>query len=172
MRNLQVVATIALSALVLAATAAAALPKPDGPIKPPTDLGGVKLGMKIKVADDAWGGKGDCQGSGDFKYCNYDGGEKGSAQLSAEQGRISSANINADSKNGKYVFAGPLMKFETDRGLGLGDKLSKVKKLYPKARKLGDYGFYISGKGKSTMGFTSNDQKHITGIYLSDGLGG
>ena len=165
-------AATALSSFVLAATASAALPKPDGPIKVPTDLAGVKLGMKIKAADDAWGGKGDCQTSGDFKYCNYAGGEQGSAQLSAEQGEISSASINAGFKDGKYDFSGPLMKFETKQGLGLGDKISKVKKAYPKAKKNGSAGFYVPGKGKSSMGFTTNDQKHITGIYLSDGLGG
>lgn len=172
MRTLTVIATTALSSLVLAAAAAAALPKPGGPIKPPTDLGGVKLEMKIKDADGAWGGKGDCQSSADFKFCNYDGGEQGSAQISAEGGRVSSASINAGFKNGKYAFSGPLMKFETKDGLGLGDKLTKVKKLYPKARKLGDYGYSVPGKGKTMMGFTTNDEKHITGIFLSDGLGG
>ncbi|MFN8112454.1 MAG: hypothetical protein U0R51_04570 [Solirubrobacterales bacterium] len=172
MRRFTVLAATALSSLVLAAAASAALPKPDGPIKVPTDLAGVKLGMKIKSADGAWGGKGDCQSSGDFKYCLYDGGEQGSAQLSAEKGEISSAVINAGFRDGQYSFKGPLMKFETKEGLGLGDKLSKVKKAYPKAKKNGTAGFYIAGKGKSAMGFTTNDGKHITGIYLSDGLGG
>ena len=165
-------AATALSSLVLTATAFAALPKPDGPIKVPTDLAGVKLGMKIKAADGAWGGKGDCQSSGDFKYCNYAGDEQGSAQLSAEQGEVSSASINAGFKDGGYNFSGPLMKFETKDGLGLGDKISKVTKLYPKAKKNGTAGFYVPGKGKSSMGFTTSDQKHVTGIYISDGLGG
>jgi len=172
MKKTKVIATTALASLVMAATAAAALPKPDGPIKVPTDLAGVKLGMKIKAADDAWGGKGDCQTSGDFKYCNYYGAEKGSAQLSAEKGKISSASLNAGYKDNEYNFSGPLMKFQTKEGLGLGDKISKVKKLYPKAKKLGIAGYYIAGKGKTTMGFTTNDDKHVTAIYLSDGLGG
>jgi len=173
MRRLTVIAATALSSLVLAATAAAALPKADGPIKAPTNLAGVKLGMKIKGADDAWGGKGDCQSSGTFKYCNYEGGKQGSAHLSAESGKISSARINAGIKDGKYNFSGPLMEFEAKQGLGLGDRISRVEKIYATAKELsGSAGYFIPGKGKSSMGFTSSDEKHITQIFISDGTGG
>ncbi len=175
MRRLATAAAIAAAVSLTAAPAAlAGLPKPSGPVKVPTSLGGVKIGMKIKAADKAWGKTGKCSLKDKFKYCQYDGGTKGSAQISSEKkSKVASAGISAGIKGSKYKFKGPLMKFETKEGIGLGDKPRKVGKAYPKAKKIaGGYGYYVPGKGKSAMTFYSADQKHITTISVSDGTQG
>ncbi len=80
--------------------------------------------------------------------------------------------ILAGFKDGKYNFKGPLMKFETKDGLGLGDKASRIKKLYPKAKSFGGgSGYSVSGGGNSAMSFSAFDGR-IFQIVISDGTQG
>ena len=139
----------------------------------PKTLGGVGFGMKISKADKAWGGKGDCDSSGGSANCTYltKKSEDGNASISGfEKGKVFSAGINAGfNDKGKYVFDGPLMVFQTSEGIGLGDKGSKVKKAYPKAKKFSNQGYTVYGKGDSFMTFITGDGKHITGINMANG---
>ena len=58
--------------LLLPASGFAALPKPrDSRIVVPASIGGVELGQRLKDADKAWGGNGDCDLSPGLKSCAY-----------------------------------------------------------------------------------------------------
>ncbi len=177
-RQRLIVPAVALLLLALPATGYAGLPKPkDTLIKPAKKLGGIKTGMKVKDADKSWGKRGDCNFKGSFQYCNYTSKSSAAGSASIEggnsHGKVSAVSIFAGIKNGKYNFKGSLMKFETKQGLGLGDKIGKLKKQYPKAKKFpGGGGYYVPGKGKSRMNFLYADGKHITTISLIDGTQG
>ncbi|MBK5110206.1 MAG: hypothetical protein JJE10_02430 [Thermoleophilia bacterium] len=169
---------IAAASLALPATSFAGLPQPkNAMIKVPKKLGGVKTGMKIKDANKAWGKRGDCNFKGSFRQCSYQSKnlEKGSAVIASNKksGRVSEASIYAGLKGGNYNFKGPLMRFETKQGLGLGDKGSKIRKLYPKAKSYGNNtGYYVRGKGKTRMTLETADGKRITAIRITDGTQG
>jgi hypothetical protein len=175
-----VIAAVSVLVLSLALPAAgyAGLPKPKNVlIKVPSKLGGVKLGMKMKDADKAWGKTGTCNFKPPFALCNYQGKASAAGSASIEgankKAKVSAASIHAGFKDGKYKFKGALTRFETKEGLGLGDKISKLKKKYPKAKKFkGGGGYYVPGKGKSQMNFLYADGKHITTISLIDGTQG
>ena len=169
-------ATLATTALLLAlpAIGLAGLPEPSDPtIKPPDTIGGVELGMKLKKADKAWGKTGDCQIDHGVGTCFYKtkSQEDGTADIASDQkGKVFSASIDAGlNDKGKWVFGGPTSVFETPEGIGIGDKGSKVKKAYPKAKKVADAGYVISGKGKGSFTFATGDGKHITSIYMAAG---
>ena len=170
-------ATVAVAALCLTlpAIGLAGLPEPENPtINVPDQIGGVKLGMKLKKADKAWGKTGDCDidhGVGTCFYMDKKSPEDGTANFSSdEKGKVFSAAISAGMNDkSKYVFGGPLAAFETSEGIGLGDKGSKVKKAYPEAKKVENMGYVIKGKGKGTFTFATNDGKHITNIYMAAG---
>jgi len=186
MRRTTVVSVLTAAAIAtLAAPAIAALPAPKNPeIKVPQSLGGVEVGMTVKSADKAWGGDGaDCHFVDNSSYCQYRQtgvAENGDAYIGSDlEGNVSLAVINSGlNKEGTgYVTKGPLKRFETKEGLGLGDKASKIKKLYPKAKKLDhNRGYYVEGKGKSLMSFLatrnrSGARPRIFNISISDGLG-
>jgi hypothetical protein len=169
-------ATLAAAALCLAlpAIGLAGLPEPsDTTIKVPDTIGGVKLGMKLKKADKAWGKTGDCQIDHGAGSCFYKtkSAEDGTADISSDQdGKVFAASISAGlTDKGKWVFGGPTSVFETSEGIGLGDKGSKVKKAYPEAKKISDAGYVIQGKGKGSFTFATADGKHITSIYMAAG---
>jgi hypothetical protein len=171
MKAALVVATLCLA---LPAIGLAGLPEPSNTtIKPPATIGGVKLGMKLKKADKAWGKTGDCQIDHGVGSCFYKtkSAEDGTADISSDQkGKVFAASIDAGlTEKGKWVFGGPTSVFETPEGIGLGDKGSKVKKAYPNAKKVADGGYVIAGKGKGSFTFVTGDGKHITSIYMAAG---
>jgi len=170
-----VIAAIALGALSLPASGQAALPKTkNAKIVVPRSIGGIKLGLKFNKAAKKWG-SGECSGDpGDFGSCSYTSKDiaEGSAAFSSVNGKVATVSINAglNPKN-QYVISGPLAKFETKDGIGLRDKISKFKRAYPKAKKLGA-GYSVSGKGKSYMYVTAIDGKRINAFTLYDGRQG
>ena len=161
-------------ALVAAATAAGALPKPkDEVIEVPKSIGGVELKTRIERADRIWGRRGECDFSG-FQSCAYESRDprRGSASIeAARRGKVSSIAIYAGrNRRDRYVFEGPLLRFETEEGIGLGDRGRKVAKAYPEAiRTAHETGYLIEGRGRSYMTFQTLDKKHITAITLVDG---
>ena len=160
--------------LALPAIGLAGLPEPnDATINVPSKLGGVELGMKIKKADKAWGKTGDCDvqhGVGSCFYAEKKSPEDGTASIATDgKGKVFSASIDAGfNSKGKYVFGGPLNAFQTAEGIGIGDKISKVGKAYPKADRSGS-SYTVNGKGKAYMSFIAGDDKHITSIGLVGG---
>ncbi len=137
----------------------------------PKSIGGIKLGLKFSKAAKKWG-SGECSGDpADFGSCSYTSKDitEGTAAFSSVQGKVATVAINAglNPKN-KYVINGPLSKFETKEGIGLRDKVSKFKRAYPKAKKLGA-GYSVNGKGKSYMYVTAIDGKRINAFTLYDG---
>lgn len=159
--------------LVLPGSGIAKPPKPDNAlIKVPKKLGGVTLGMKLKDADRRWGKRGDCDLHGPLQACVYAGRrpDVGGAVLEARnsRGKVTNASIFAGVKpSGKFSFKGPLMKFATKEGIGLGSKASKLTKKYKQAQELeGGDGYYVPGRGDSRMTFLLGDGKHITTISL------
>lgn len=170
-----VIAAIAILTLVLPAAGQAALPKTkDTRIVVPKSIGGIKLGLKFSKAAKKWG-SGNCSGDpDDFGSCSYTSDDiaEGSAAFSSVKGKVATVSINAglNPKN-QYVISGPLAKFDTKEGIGLRDKVSKFKRAYPKAKKLGA-GFTVKGKGKSYMYVTAIDGKRINSFTLYDGRQG
>ncbi len=167
---------IAAVALLAAAPASAGLPKPRGTdvVKVPRSIAGVRLGMKIKSADKAWGKRGRCGRKG-IRSCTYRGRNRraGSASIgAARHGRVSSVGIYAGlDRHDRYVFRSRLAKFETRRGIGLGDNGAKVARAYPKAIKAANrLGYIVPGRGRSYMMFQTLDRKHITAITAVDGV--
>jgi hypothetical protein len=162
-------------ALLLAASASAALPKPrhTKKIDVPESIAGVGLKMKIEDADKEWGRRGDCDLKG-FSTRVYEGRNprSGSASIeAARRGNVSSIGIFAGrNKNDRWVFKGKLMRIEAKRNIGLGARGKKVPKAYPDAiRTANRTGYIVEGKGRSYMTFQTLDGKHITGITLVDG---
>ena len=76
-------------ALLLAASASAALPKPrhTKKIDVPESIAGVGLKMKIEDADKEWGRKGDCDLSEGFSTCVYEARNPRSGSASIEAAR-------------------------------------------------------------------------------------
>lgn len=163
-------------ALVLAATAAGALPKPkpkDEAIEVPKSIAGVELKTGIERADRTWGRRGECDLRGS-QSCAYESRDprRGSASIeAARRGKVSSIAVYAGkNRRDRYVFEGRLLRFETEEGIGLGDRGKEVGKAYPKAiRTAHQTGYLIEGRGRSYMTFQTLDKKHITGITLVDG---
>jgi hypothetical protein len=162
-------------ALILAASASAALPKPrhTKKIDVPESIAGVGLKMKIGDADKEWGRKGDCDLKG-FSTCVYEARNPSSGRASIEAARrsnVSSIGIFAGrDKDDRWVFKGKLLRIQAKRGIGLGAPGRKVPKAYPDAiRTANRTGYIVEGRGRSYMAFQTLDGKHVTGITLVDG---
>ncbi|HYH61182.1 MAG TPA: hypothetical protein VD766_04900 [Solirubrobacterales bacterium] len=160
---------VVIGALSIASVAlAASPPKPSDPtVVPGVSLGGVSLGQDVDEAQTAWVAAGDCSDEGPGRICNYGSVKKGSAALLAPGNAVEIASIMAPSRDGEFVFKGPLMKFGTAKGdLGLGDKLEKIAKRYPTA-KVKDR-FLIYKEGDTRMTFFASELKtgRVTQIIL------
>ncbi len=170
----------ALAALAVASTSfagksddSAPLPKPDDPtIVPPTSLGGVSIGQATADAEAAWGNTGECEsgsaGGSTTRSCRYGSARKGSADLLTLGDQVKAVGIMAPLKKHGFRFKGPLMKFRTADGLGLGSKLSKVEKAYPDGKQKGR-GFIVTG-GDSRMTFFASHgpDARVTQVILTD----
>lgn len=161
----------------LATAAFGGLPKPDNPtIKPPKSIGGVKLGVMLEQADEAWGSTGECVNDAGFEACSYGNPEnkKGYAEIDASKGKVALVALQAGLKqNGRAVFEGPLLDFTTAKGeIGLGSKMSEVKEAYGKAQKLPKgIGYGIPGKDKTELdfiGFGTKKKRYVSSILLFD----
>ena len=136
--------TAAVAALVLAGPAFALpvkeMPKPSAhKIKVPDSIGGVSLGMKLKQANKAWGGNGQCGTKvlpdscfwGDF-YEDRDG----RAEIEAPGDVVDFIQISWSGypRKGDPVIRKELTRrFHTPEGITLGTKLKKIGDVYPDA---------------------------------------
>lgn len=164
-------ATVAIGALALPSTALAAPPpKPDDPtIVPAASIGGATVGQLGADAEAAWGGAGRCEETQPGQRdCKYGSRKKGNGVLLEPDGVVFLVSIQAPFSNGEFKFTGPLSKFRTAEGnLGLGSKLTKVAKMFPKARVIEKRSVTIKGDG-AEMEFFSSDGKHVTQIVARD----
>ena len=162
-------------ALALAPAAGAGLPKPKDTAKidVPDSIAGVVLKKKIKLANKAWGRRGDCDFKG-FQSCVYESRNPRAGEATIEaarRGNVSSFGIYAGrDPDDEYVFKGKLLRFETREGIGLGSKGSRVPKAYPKAIKTANgTGYLVPTDGHPYMTFQTLGGKRITAITVVDG---
>jgi hypothetical protein len=179
MRRIALPVSVVAMALVLPAIVLGALPNPSDPtIKPPHEIGGVRLGMSVKDADKAWGKTGDCNFNEDtFQTCSYVSTRtKGSAMITGStKAGVEVVSIQAGyDDEGFRSYKGPLLKFKTSGGIGLGDKLSRIPKAYPSAAPIQNGWAFGGGKFKNGMYFNASDpdDKRISSILLSNGQQG
>jgi len=157
-----VLGLLLVAALCLPAAASASkFPHPDSTlIKVPKSIGGVKLGGSLKAAAKVWGVRDQC---GSY-VCSMGAfyGQSGTAEIAAAQVGpkvVDTVDIRAaaDRKGLKRpLFVKALGKFETKEGIGLGSRVSALKKAYPQAHKHGEAPythFVVKGKGKTRMTF-------------------
>lgn len=146
-------------------------PEPDDPtIEVPSSLGGVEIGDNLQDANRAWGLKDRCS-RGICSYGSFSG-RQGAARIVREDGGVSIVQIHAgqgdDPKDD--VFEGPLMQFRTTVGdIGLGSKLSDVRKAFPDAEPTPGVGrgFQVEGKGTQVMTFQGwTSRKRVVEIVL------
>ncbi|KAA0273117.1 MAG: hypothetical protein EDQ89_05890 [Acidobacteria bacterium] len=168
----------ATSALLLAATAYAGLPRPrhTDEIDVPRSIAGVELGMSLKRADREWGRAGDCGRARErrgIRACVYEGRNPraGAATIeSARRRKVSSIAIRAGLHRGEYVFRGRLLRLATRERIGLGSSRADVRKAYPRALPTANRtGFIVAGPGRSYLTFQTLDRWRVTGIALVDG---
>ena len=136
MRARQIIAMFVLVAIGLpVAQSHAKLPKAKSKaIVVNKSIGGVKIGAKLKTVKKKWGKSQGCGAKYTFG-CDWRGSlTQGSAGIVHLGGKVRSLNIRLglDSTN-QVVFSSPLMKFRTNKGIGLGSSEAEVRAAYPTA---------------------------------------
>jgi hypothetical protein len=99
-------------------------------------IGAVKIGAKYKTVQQKWGKNKSCAGAFTFT-CYYSGSiTQGSADVIQLGQRIKSVHIGLGADMaGNPVFTSPLMKYKTNKGIGLGSTETELKAAYPLAYK-------------------------------------
>ncbi len=186
MRKLVFAAGLLMALLPAASALGASFPKPaSNLIVVPKSIGGISLGMPEGKARAAWGKKrGSCQTfSNGVSGCEYGDASSpaGFAYLEFRKHKVSGVSIGAGyRKDGsqKTSAAPVLMKLKDENGIGIGAKLSKVRRAYPKGTQSGKpsepaFGYRLKAKGKSSMTFgIAGSNKKVFSVYLNDGRGG
>lgn len=97
-------------------------------------IGGVKIGTKLKTVKKKWGKSNGCGAKYTFG-CDWRGSLlQGSAGLIHLDGKVRSLNIKLGVDGSKQVvFSSPLMKYKTNKGIGLGSTEAEVRAAYPAA---------------------------------------
>jgi hypothetical protein len=97
-------------------------------------IAGVALGQSVGAAKRAWKGDVTCRPQGDAAACKWGSATKG-GHLSFSYARginvILQTSIVATARHGQNIFRKPLTTVKTTKGIGLGSKLSAVKRAYP-----------------------------------------
>lgn len=161
----------------LGGTANAGRPHETGPLPNPTDkaivvptsIGGISIGQTAPEAEAAWGDNSQCFsfGGNPSRQCEYgDPQKKGFAFLFSYDGTVVGAQIGAPVVKGKFDFRGPLRKFRTVEGLGLGSKFSAVAKAYPEAKERGRALEITEGESRMTFFASRGPKNRITQITL------
>lgn len=163
---------VAIAVLAITSSAFAATPpRPADPtIVPVESIGGARVGQSGADAEAAWGNVGKCDSIVEgTRQCDYGSHRKGGALLLEGRGDVVAVvEIRAGYKNGDWNFTGPLMDFRTEKGnLGLGSKLTKVAKMFPKADYIENRSVTIQGDGVEML-FFSSDKRHVTQVLLRD----
>ncbi len=161
-----------LVALAIPASAAAKLPSfPSSSIVPKVSIGGVSLGQSQKKAKAAWGTKGGtCTFDQNFGSCTFEAGTSGTAQWTADDGKVTSVRIYTGSSGSTPNFKTPLTALKTSKGIGIGSTLKAVKQAYPTGKgdktywaiggaRLKPYTTFIVSAGRVTQ-ITTGDGKH------------
>lgn len=167
MRRAAAVSFLTVAVLASSATASfAGLPSVKNPvIKVPGSIAGVKLGMAQDQATKKWGSSGKCIKTGaqnaytDCEYRKARNPGLGRAIFGiVPGGGVYTAQISGTPTGETFgrITAGPLLKYKTEEGLGLGDKLSKFLRLYPSATQFSQYDWVI-GKPRHKMHFTFSE---------------
>jgi hypothetical protein len=144
-----------LSTLIPAAASAAPLPDPEtNLIVVPTSIGGVELGQSVHHAAGEWGHRSVCHRG----WCQYGRayGARGYAYIEGRGEGVEYVGINAGVRDGRPVFGGPLMKFETASGIGLRSPIAKVRRAYPQAYRA-EAGWRVDGPDGSYMLFSASN---------------
>ncbi len=165
MKRVTLVVACACAALLLPAAAAdAKLPK-SGEIVIGKGVAGVKLGMKPEDAVKKWGKGGSCDEvvSDD---CRWEGANGSTIRFEAREGKIVTIVIRAGQRaNGTPVYSGPITKWKTSKGVGIGTALATIQKKYKKAQPDGSGVSIVSGK--RTTGFESSGGRAFS-IYITN----
>ncbi len=163
-------------ALALAAGAQAALPKPKTTlIVPGRSIAGLEVGKPEAAVAKAWGPGGCTSGT-----CAYEGkkgtGEGAVAYLEERQGTAPkiwmvfiSANV-ADAA--KPNFEGPVSKYRTAKGIGLGSSLAEVRRAYKAAKKTGPTTYVLKGPGEAETQFGFGSDGRVVNLQISAHPGG
>ena len=149
--------TSVLLVLALAAPAAAGLPAPTSTkIVPGQSLAGVKLGQSVAAANQAWGGGGSCQSSSCIFLADRDPrGFNGRGYFGFAGDKVTNVFIQPPrTPTGVIKYTGPLMKLKTAKNIGLGSRLTSLKRAYPKVKLIGTALWSLkSGKRQTTFSF-------------------
>lgn len=165
----QVAAMFLLLAVGLPITSShARLPKPKSKaIVVQKSIGGIAIGTKFRAVTKRWGKNKSCQVRLAAFTCTYSGGRtKGTAYVIQIGGRVRTIEIGlgADA-TGRPVYSGPLMKFKTKDGIGLGSSSAAVRAAYPAAQSTAADVLTIGARGgrQTTFGL-HNDVVYKIGI--------
>jgi hypothetical protein len=136
MRARQIIAMFILVAIgIPVASSHAKLPKTKSKtIVVNKSIGGVKIGTKLKTVKKKWGKSKGCGAKYTFG-CDWLGTRtQGSAGIIHLDGKVRSLEIKLGVDNAnQIVFSSPLMKFKTNKGIGLGSTEAEVRAAYPAA---------------------------------------
>jgi hypothetical protein len=171
--------------LMVPVGAFAGYPNTDNTRILPKSIGGLALGDSKREARRAWGKPDRCQLFTQTTICEFGAREsrKGYARYDLRGNKVNSMILTAGRRNGQFdgppSFRGPLLRFKTRNGVGLGSLLSKVKKEFPRARREtfpGIIQYYICGGPKNVLFFnaeTDQQRKRITtlGVDIVGGEG-
>jgi hypothetical protein len=133
---------LALALVALAATAPSAFAKLPSPasmrIVPGRSIGGVRIGMDAATAVKKWGPGGSCAAA-IASICTWAGTTKqGTASLEVTNGKVSNITLEAGHKaNFDPVYRGPITRWKTSKGVGIGSTLRKVLRKYKRAKATG-----------------------------------
>jgi hypothetical protein len=172
-------------ALPLPAAAPRALPKTGNTlIVPGKSIGGVALGGSAASVTKAWGPNKTCE-----YQCLYEG-SAGPTESAATASALLEAGAKGDKVWEVFIDVGenntgtnptpnfntPLTKFKTAEGIGLGSKLSELKRAYHGLEKQvvipGLTLYTIKGKKKIATIFTVGATNKITGVNVESHPGG
>ena len=166
MKRAAAISILTIAVLAVSATASfAGLPRVENPvIKVPGSLAGVKLGMAQDQAMKKWGGTGKCKKTGvqnAYTVCEFYNGNPrlGRAIFGmAPGGGVYTAQISGTPNGETFdrVTNGPLLELKTEKGLRLGDTLSKFQRLYPTASQA-EFSDWVIRKPGHTMHFTFSE---------------
>lgn len=148
------------------------MPNPEDPsIVVPRSLGGIAIGDNLQDANRAWGNRDRCS-RGVCSYGSFSG-RQGAARIIRVDGGVGAVQIVSGIEGPKEdVFEGPLLRFETPEGIGLGSKLSELRRAYPEATPTpgAGRGLQVEGRGSVRMTFETyrSKENRITEILLTN----